>query len=219
MKWLLLEQYRSGQTMHPGSPGRPSTSWRRNRDDWVLFKSTRNKINDRLKFEENKWQKTRLETCGDDSKSVWKNLKGILNWKSSGSPNKLFYKGARSSNQIQGNGWCTEWVFYRYFTTSYQWSSSQTQWSYAVLPLQLLLVCCPPRPHDVEKIVAGLSNSSSFGLDNNDTYSIKLVKTEIVPALTHIINLSNSSQEFPRCWKSSKIIPLHKKEDLLNPKN
>ena len=63
------------------------------REDWLLFKAVRNKINNRLKYEENKWQKAKLEKCGDDSKSVWKNVKGILNWKSSGSPNQLFYKG------------------------------------------------------------------------------------------------------------------------------
>ena len=64
-------------------------------------------------------------------------------------------------------------------------------------------------PEEVEKIVAGLSNSTSFGLDNIDTYAIKLIKSEILPALTHVINLSISNQEFPLFWKKSKIIPLH----------
>ena len=74
-------------------------------------------------------------------------------------------------------------------------------------------------PDEVEKIVGDLSNSASFGLDNIDTYVIKLIKLDILPALTHVINLSIYSQEFPLYWKRSKIIPLHKKEDLLNPKN
>ena len=37
--------------------------------------------------------------------------------------------------------------------------------------------------------------------------------------LTHIINLSISTKKFPDSWKKVKVIPLHKKEDLLNPKN
>ena len=49
--------------------------------------------------------------------------------------------------------------------------------------------------------------------------TIKLVSREILPALTHIINLSISSRRFPSAWKNVKIIPLHKKEDKLNPKN
>ena len=56
-------------------------------------------------------------------------------------------------------------------------------------------------------------------MDQIDTYTIKLIRQDILPALTHIINLSITSEEFPTYWKKSKIIPLHKKEDLLNPKN
>ena len=74
-------------------------------------------------------------------------------------------------------------------------------------------------PDEVEEIIGNLSNSSSFGLDMIDTYIIKLIKPEILPALTHIINLSLSTKKFPESWKRVKVIPLHKKEDLLNPKN
>ena len=74
-------------------------------------------------------------------------------------------------------------------------------------------------PDQVEAIIAGLKNSNSFGLDEIDTYVIKLVRREILPALTHIINLSISTKTFPSSWKKVKIIPLHKKEDRLNPKN
>ena len=74
-------------------------------------------------------------------------------------------------------------------------------------------------PDEVEKIISNLSNSSSFGLDLIDTFIIKLVKAEILPALTHIINLSIFTRTYPSLWKKTKVIPLHKKEDLLNPKN
>ena len=74
-------------------------------------------------------------------------------------------------------------------------------------------------PGEVDIIIASLSNSSSFGLDMIDTYIIKLIKPEILPALTHIINLSISTRKFPDFWKKVKVIPLYKKEDLLNPKN
>ena len=66
----------------------------RDRDDWNRYKHMRNRINNRLKYEESHWQKVRLDECGNNSAKTWKNVKGILNWKSSGSPSKLFYKGA-----------------------------------------------------------------------------------------------------------------------------
>ena len=62
------------------------------REDWQRYKALRNRINNRLKFEETKWQKSKLEECGEDAGKIWKNVKGILNWKSSGSPNQLFHK-------------------------------------------------------------------------------------------------------------------------------
>ena len=48
---------------------------------------------------------------------------------------------------------------------------------------------------------------------------MKLAKKELVPAITHIVNLSLASQIFPVQWKISKVIPLHKKDELLYPKN
>ena len=48
---------------------------------------------------------------------------------------------------------------------------------------------------------------------------LKLIKNEITPALTHIINLSISQQTFPQSWKKAKVIPLHKKNEILYPKN
>ena len=66
----------------------------RESDDWRKFKHHRNRVNNRLKFEGNNWQKLKLEVCGEDSSKVWKNVKGILNWNSSGSPSQLFHKGS-----------------------------------------------------------------------------------------------------------------------------
>ena len=57
-------------------------------EDWRKFKDLRNKINNRLKSEEKDWQRKKLNDCEDDSKKLWKNLKNILNWNSSGSPSR-----------------------------------------------------------------------------------------------------------------------------------
>ena len=50
---------------------------------------------------------------------------------------------------------------------------------------------------------------------------MKLVKIEITPALTHIINLSIQTSTFPTLWKHAKVIPLLKpgSEDQLMPKS
>ena len=74
-------------------------------------------------------------------------------------------------------------------------------------------------PDQVDKIISSQNNSSAFGLDQIDTSIIKLIRSEILPAVTHVINLSISTRKFPTDWKKSKVVPLHKKEDPLNPKN
>ena len=73
----------------------------------------------------------------------------------------------------------------------------------------------------VDKIAQNLKNSKATGLDYIDTNVIKLVRNKIVPALTHTVNTSIQTAVFPRCYKTSKIIPLLKcsKLDSKNPRS
>ena len=77
----------------------------------------------------------------------------------------------------------------------------------------------PVHPDEVLDIVKELKNSKSTGLDDIDTSILKLIISDILPALTHIINLSLSTLTFPSAWKLAKIIPLLTKGDPLNPQN
>ena len=74
-------------------------------------------------------------------------------------------------------------------------------------------------PDKVLEIISNLKNSKSVGLDYIDTYIIKLIKNEILAAVTHIINLSIQTSKFPTYWKTAKVIPLLKKGDSLIAKN
>ena len=69
------------------------------------------------------------------------------------------------------------------------------------------------------KIITDLKNTKSTGMDFIDTWVIKLVANDILPALTHIVNISISQAEFPHSWKVSKVVPLLKKDDPLQSKN
>ena len=57
------------------------------------------------------------------------------------------------------------------------------------------------------------------GLDEVETYIVKLIAKDILPALTHIVNLSIRDASFPTSWKRAKVVPLLKKGDTLDPKN
>ena len=66
-------------------------------------------------------------------------------------------------------------------------------------------------PDQVDTIISNLTKTSVFGVYQIEYSIIKLITPEIVTAVTHILNFSISSGIF------LKIIPLHKKDDPLNP--
>ena len=65
-------------------------------------------------------------------------------------------------------------------------------------------------PDEVDKIIQYLKNSKSCGVDNLDTYILKLTRQHIVPSVCHILNLSVQSRKFPTKWKVAKVVPLYK---------
>ena len=73
-------------------------------------------------------------------------------------------------------------------------------------------------PDIVNTIVSKLKNSKSSGLDNIDSYILKLFRKEIVNPLTHIVNLSIMYSVYPASYKVDKVVPLYKgKGGLLEP--
>ena len=56
-------------------------------------------------------------------------------------------------------------------------------------------------------------------MDELDNFSVKVAADYIAKPLHHIVTLSIMQQKFPSSWKSSKVLPLHKKEDKLERKN
>ena len=73
-------------------------------------------------------------------------------------------------------------------------------------------------PDEVDKIISNLKSSKSCGVDEIDATVLKLGKSELLPVITHIVNLSISSKTCPSSWKCAKIVPLHKKGERTNPK-
>ena len=76
-------------------------------------------------------------------------------------------------------------------------------------------------PAEVDEIVRKLKSSKSCGLDFIDTYILKLTRPFILPSLTHIINLSISTNTFPQAYKVAKVVPLYKgkESDVTDPKS
>ena len=75
-------------------------------------------------------------------------------------------------------------------------------------------------PDEILEIINKMNKKSkSCGLDNIDAFVLSIAKNELLPAITHIINLSIRDNLFPSKWKCAKIIPLHKKDEVTYPQN
>ena len=194
-----------------------------NPDDWRKFKSIRNTVVSRTRVEKSSWEKSQLDHLSNDPTNLWRNVKSWLGWKNSGPPTQLFVEKLISKPKEIANTMNT------FFVTKVKKlqeklpdkTGDPTRYlRNAMKNRQCNFKFKPVGPDEVRKIVKSLKNSKSTGLDNIDTRTIKLVIEEILPALTHVINLSLTNQEFPRIFKQSKIVPLLKKpkDDPLNPK-
>ena len=64
-----------------------------------------------------------------------------------------------------------------------------------------------------------MKKGKTAGVDNIDSFSIKVAGPYIKPVLLHLINLSIRSCTFPTSWKIQLIHPLYKKSDKTKPTN
>ncbi|CAB3250915.1 unnamed protein product [Arctia plantaginis] len=72
---------------------------------------------------------------------------------------------------------------------------------------------------EVKNIIMSLNNTNSVGIDEVTTYILKQCVYEIVPVITHLINLSFETGVFPESLKKSIVKPLYKKGDKLELSN
>ena len=193
------------------------------KDHWRDFKNKRNTVTARLRSEKKSWEKERLNNSDKSPQNLWKNMKGWLNWKSSGPPSQLFSEG-RIVNTPSGLAETMNKFFINKVVQLRQGIPLNATDPLKTLKETMSERTCsfsfkPVEPEQVLKIIKALKNSKSTGLDNLDTYIIKLIAPDILPALTHIINLSIRDGVFPDLWKKAKVVPLLKKGDPLSPKN
>jgi hypothetical protein len=176
-----------------------------------------------LKNDKLQWQKRKLDSCDNNSGKLWKNILGWLNWCSSGSPTKLYHAGQIVTSPARLASIMNSFFVNKIATIQNGLPNPTDD------PLSNLkhimkdrssvfsLTCV--HPDNIKKIIVELKNSKSCGVDNIDTYILKLMVDEVLPAVTHIVNLSIQQAVFPSLYKFAKVIPLLKKDDPLEPKN
>ena len=179
-----------------------------------VYKSSQNR--------KKRYLKSKLDKCEDekDVGGLWKNVKGYLGWgNSGGAPTELTnpVTGQQTNSPKQmadiQNQYYKDKV--KEIRSKLPAKGDPTAGLRKLIeerpyPRTQGLVLKAVSPFQVNKIICELKNSKSSGLDQIDTYIIKLIRPHIVPAITHIINTSIRTHEFPDSYKVAKVIPLHK---------
>ena len=189
---------------------------------WVEYKKIRNKINNLKRSEEIEFKKNKIEENIDDSAKVWKLTKSFMDWKTTGTPTQLEENGslvtsARSISQIMNSYFIDKVRALRQSMASVVLNMAPCMKVMKNKNCRLSLSHISA--YKVRKLLNSLSNSRSTAMDGLDNFSVKMAAPVIAVPLHHIITLSIMQQEFPRQWKSSKVLPLHKKNDVLSKKN
>ena len=189
---------------------------------WNQYKKFRNEVNNRKKTEEKRYKSEKMAEVADKPDIVWKSAKAFMGWKSTGIPTQLKVgnelvtsakKIAKHMNEFFLNK--VETIRAGIASVRFNMSKVHDIMSNKTCQLQLKHVSL----EKVSKTLKSLSNSRSTGIDELDSFSVKLAADLIAQPVHHIVTLSILQKRFPTSWKYSKVIPLHKKEDVLERKN
>ena len=192
-------------------------------DDWIEFRKIRNQVNSSVRKEKKLWQENKIQSFDRDSSSIWKNVKNWLGWSSGGPPTKLLVEGTIFTKPKDLAKIMNEFFIQKVENIRRNLPNPLGNPLDSVRNLMWNRTCTfdfgPVHPDEVSKLIDNLKATKSCGLDDIDSYIIKLTKDDLLAPITHVINLSIVNQKFPFDWKVAKVIPLHKKDELLYPQN
>ena len=140
--------------------------------------------------------------------NAWKTAKDLLGINKNLSPTTILQNGDSISNPTKVAD-----IFNNLFIQKVQTLRENTNSEPTVDPIERLHVFCL-KPIDIEtlrNIFKRIKGKRSHGIDNIDSFSIKLAVPLIEEALLHLINLSIEKCNFSNQWKPQLIFPLHKK--------
>ena len=183
----------------------------------------RNHVNNKKKYKESRFKAEKIGSTLDSPAQTWTTTKKFMGWKETGGPpNQLNIGGnlvtkaasiAMEMNHFFMNKVKAIRKGIRYLPNSFSRCKQVMEGKDCKLYLQHVSIA------KVNKLLRSLKTTKSTGIDGLDNFSIKVAADIIDKPLHHIISLSIMQNRFPRTWKFSKVVPLHKKQCRLEMKN
>ena len=192
------------------------------KEAWQRYRKLRNKINNAKKNDEVKYKKEKVKENLDSVSGLWRSVKTFMNWKSTGSPSQIskdnvMYTKAKDVAVIMNEFFVEkiQKLKIKFFDAPPNYDHCYKAMAGKTCSLGLKYVSMKK----VLKILKNLKPSKSIGVDEIDSYSLKIAADIIAPAVHHITTLSIMQRKFPTSFKFAKVIPLHKKLSRLDRKN
>ena len=189
---------------------------------WKMYRKFRNKVNNTKDNDEYKYKKEKVDENIETPAGMWGTVKGFMNWKAKGTPSQIvkdnfLYTKAKQVAKIMNEFFVDKItklkVKFRDIPVNYEPCHKAMEGKICKLNLQFVTL------NKIVKILKNLKPSRSSGVDELDSFSIKLAADVIAPAVHHIVTLSIMQCRFPTAWKFAKVLPLHKKLCPLERKN
>ena len=189
---------------------------------WNNFKKLRNKVNNKKKQDEKVYKSGKIDEAMESPAKVWSTAKNFMGWKSTGTPNQLevdntLITKATTIATIMNNFFIDKVLLIR--RGMRRVPEKLGECLKIMREKKCSLTVTPVSVETVRKMLMNLKSSKSTGVDELDSYAVKLAAEHIAEPLHHLITLSIMQKRFPTSWKFTKLIPLHKKLSSLEPKN
>ena len=196
-----------------------------NDSDWQDYRTRRNRCTARQKLDKNIYTKGLFDTIEveKDSAKLFNSTKSLLGWTCDGPPTHFKVDGRSTSKQQDLANWQADYFEKKLVKIKKSLSQVCTDPLATLRRLFNKWIPLDGRPNfqlksvttnEVSQMIRKLKNSSAFGRDKLDSTTIKLAAPIILPAITHIINLSLATANFPAKWKLARVIPVLKGKNL-----
>ncbi|CAB3993279.1 Hypothetical predicted protein [Paramuricea clavata] len=185
-------------------------------NDWSKYKRKRNRVNNLVKMNKNRYYKDLLKENSRNPKKFWSTIKEIFPNKSAKCTGRSFH----ADGKLITHSNCIANAFGSFFSTVVDNLKRKSRplkdfvWGHRHVPItqtNLSFQFIPVTEHHIEKKLNQLKRSKAAGIDNIPPGILKDCSTVVKDPLAHIINMSLCTGVIPSEWKVAKVIPVHKK--------
>ena len=190
-----------------------------NENDWLIFKTTRNKVNIELRNAKKDYYFSKIADQKFNPKKAWKSINSLL-----GRQNKPTVINQLGENNFTNHEDIAE-GFNEYFSnigpnlasnidsSNYNFETHVKNAKSEFAAFQHVTVS------HVSHLLHGLSSNKATGIDKISCKIIKLATPIISDSLTLIFNQAITLSSFPDEWKIARVIPLYKNGQRYIPGN